>query len=224
MKIGIVYTSTTPELIECIEKEIISNIGNDVSFLSFQDPSILEDAKKNGYVTAKAASKLINLYSQAISEGADIILNACSSVGEVADSIQSFSRYCGIPIVRIDEEMCRQGILSGKKIGVMATLSTTLNPTKNTILRLAREVNRNDIEIVDCLVEGAFGINQEEFKSKMSEYALKIADKVDVVIFAQGSMAYCESHIEKLIKKPVFSSPRFGARALKEALIKKGLL
>ena len=46
-------------------------------------------------------------------------------------------RYIGVPIVRVDEEMCREAVRKGQRIGVMATLPTTLEPTKGTILRLS---------------------------------------------------------------------------------------
>ena len=105
----------------------------------------------------------------------------------------------------------------------MATLPTTLEPTKNTIKRMARENNKK-IELVDCLVDGAFGLDQEQFRARMGECAGRIADKVDVIVFAQGSMAYCEKYIADMYGKAVLSSPRFGAAALREALVKKGLI
>ena len=49
-----------------------------------------------------------------------------------------------------------------------------------------------------------------------------MADDVDVVLFAQGSMAYCEEYIAEKFGKVVLSSPRFGAAELKKALVKKG--
>ena len=176
-----------------------------------------------GSNTAPPAARLVGMYMTAVSEGADAILNLCSSVGEVADAAQDIARYTGIPIVRVDEEMCREAVRQGKRIGVMATLPTTLNPTKNTILRVAREMNRQ-VELVDALVDGGFGLDQEQFKALMSEYAGTIADKVDVILFAQGSMAYCEEYIHEKYGKVVLSSPRFGAAALKDALVKKGLM
>ena len=190
---------------------------------SYQDPSILAEVRDAGYVTAPPAARLVGMYMTAVSEGADAILNLCSSVGEVADAAQDIARYTGIPIVRVDEEMCREAVRQGKRIGVMATLPTTLNPTKNTILRVAREMNRQ-VELVDALVDGGFGLDQEQFKDLMSEYAGTIADKVDVILFAQGSMAYCEEYIHEKYGKVVLSSPRFGAAALKDALVKKGLM
>ena len=223
MKVALVYTSTTPELIELVEKEVGDVLPRETEVASYQDPSILAEVRDAGYVTAPLAARLVGMYMTAVSEGADAILNLCSSVGEVADAAQDIARYTGIPIVRVDEEMCREAVRQGKRIGVMATLPTTLNPTKNTILRVAREMNRQ-VELVDALVDGGFGLDQEQFKDPMSEYAGTIADKVDVILFAQGSMAYCEEYIHEKYGKAVLSSPRFGAAALKDALVKKGLM
>ncbi|MCR4632373.1 MAG: hypothetical protein K5786_12170 [Treponema sp.] len=58
----------------------------------------------------------------------------------------------------------------------------------------------------------------------MSNKAKEITPQVDVILFAQGSMAYCEELIAKESGKCVVSIPRFGARAVKEALIAKGLI
>ena len=218
MKVALVYTSTTPELIELVEKEVGDVLPRETEVASYQDPSILAEVRDAGYVTAPPAARLVGMYMTAVSEGADAILNLCSSVGEVADAAQDIARYTGIPIVRVDEEMCREAVRQGKRIGVMATLPTTLNPTKNTILRVAREMNRQ-VELVDALVDGGFGLDQEQFKALMSEYAGTIADKVDVILFAQGSMAYCEEYIHEKYGKVVLSSPRFGAAALKLSLI-----
>ncbi len=221
MKVGLAYTSTTPELIELVEREVKKQLGEEAELISLQDPSILADVRDLGYVFAAPAARLIEMYMKQILAGADAILNICSSVGEVADCVQDVARYLGVPIVRIDEEMCREAVRMGKKIAVMATLPTTLRPTTNTIHRVAREMGRK-VETIDVLVDGAFGLDQDNFKRLMAEYSGKAADRADVILFAQGSMAYCEEYIAELYRKPVLSSPRFGAAALKKALIEKG--
>jgi len=223
LKVALVYTSTTPELIELVEQEVRNLLPKDSEVLSYQDPSILAEVREAGYVTAPPAGRLVGMYMKAVCAGADAILNICSTVGEVADAAQDIAKYTGVPIVRIDEDMCRTAVRQGARIGVMATLPTTLAPTKNTIMRVAREMNKR-VELVDALVDGAFGLNQEQFKELMAKYAGEICDKVDVILFAQGSMAYCEDYIQQKYGKPVLSSPRFGAIALNEALVKKGLL
>ena len=227
MKVGLIYTSTTPELIELVEQEVKKQLGEDVELYSLQDPSVLADVREAGYVTTAPAARLIGMYMKAAEEGVDAMLNLCSSVGEVADSVQDVAKYIGVPIVHVDEEMCREAVRKGQRIGVMATLPTTLEPTKGTILRMARECGKH-VELVDCLVDclvdGAFGLDQDQFKARMTEMAATIADQVDVIVFAQGSMAYCEEYIAEKFGKVVLSSPRFGAAELKKALEKKGTI
>ncbi|MEG1878262.1 MAG: aspartate/glutamate racemase family protein [Pseudoflavonifractor sp.] len=223
MKIGLIYTSTTPELIELVEREVKLQLGNEVELFSLQDPSILAEVREKGYVTAAPAARLIELYMKAAQAGVDAMLNLCSSVGEVADSAQDMARYLGVPIVRVDEEMCREAVRLGARVGVMATLPTTLEPTKNTVLRVAREAGRK-VELVDCLIDGAFGLDQIQFKARLAQAAAEIADRVDVVVLAQGSMAYAEPDLTAQFGKPFLGSPRFGALALKQALRSKGTL
>ncbi len=223
MKVGLIYTSTTPELIELVEEEIKKELGDNVEMVSWKDPSILQEARDNGYVTKNAAARLVSMYMEAVNAGCDAMINLCSSVGEVADSAQDAAKYIGVPIVRVDEEMCRDAARKGTKIAVMATLPTTLEPTKNTIKRVSREIGKN-VELIDVLVEGAFGLSPDEFKARMLEEAGKISDKADVILFAQGSMAYCEDVIAKAYNKIVLSSPRYGAKALKAALQFKGII
>ena len=223
MKIGIVYTSTTPELIADVDREVRGVLGEGVEIYMQQDPSILADVREAGYVTAAPAARLITMYMNAVSEGCDAILNVCSSVGEVADSAQTAAEYLGVPIVRIDREMCRDAARLGDRIGVMATLPTTMEPTMRTIEREGRSIGRHP-KLVPCLVEGAFGLDQDAFRERMLASAQTIADKADVIVFAQGSMAYCESYIAEKTGKRVLSSPRYGVQALRDALISKGVL
>ncbi|PKM49967.1 MAG: Asp/Glu/hydantoin racemase [Firmicutes bacterium HGW-Firmicutes-7] len=223
MKVALVYTSTTPELIELVEQEVGKVLPADVEVMSYQDPSILADVRTAGYVTAPAAARLVGMYMTAVSDGADAILNLCSSVGEAADAVQPVSKYIGIPIIRVDEEMCREAVRKGSKIAVMATLATTLEPTKNTILRVAREMGKQ-VTLIDTLVDGAFGLDQEQFKALLDKRAGEIADQSDVILFAQGSMAYCETFIADKYNKTVLSSPRFGAVALRNALLANGVM
>lgn len=223
MKVGLVYTSTTPELIEFVEQEVKKQLGSNVELYSLQEPSILSDICEAGYVPAAPAARLIGMYMQAVEAGCDAILNLCSSVGEVADCAQDIAKYLGVPIVRIDEEMCREAVRRGSRIGIMATLSSTLTPTKNTIIRVAREVGKN-VELVDCLIDGAFGLDQDLFRARLTEAAAVIIDKVDIVVLAQGSMAYAKSHLEHVYHKDFLDSPRFGAAELKKALERKGII
>lgn len=223
MKIGLIYTTNAPSLVETVEREVRAQLGAGVEFYSLADPGILDDVRAAGRVTAGPAARLVGMYMRAVEAGCDALLNVCSSVGEVADSVQPLAGCIGVPIVRIDEEMCREAVRRGRRIGVMATLPTTLSPTKHTLLRAAREAGR-EVELTDCLVDGAFGLDAARFQRRMAEAAREIIDAVDVVVLAQGSMAEAEPQLTAAFGKPFLSSPRFGAQALKQALRRKGLI
>lgn len=206
-----------------VNREVEKQLGTEAEIQNYEDPSILAEVREAGYVTAGAAARLVSMFMQAIMDGADAVLNCCSSVGEVADAAEAVGKYTGVPIVRIDGEMCCEAVRLGSRIGVLATLPTTLEPTKNTVKRMARELNR-PAELVDGLIDGTFGIDQEEFKRMLLAKAEEIAGEVDVILLCQGSMAYAEEFLQEAIGKPVVSSPRFGARELRRVLEHKGLL
>ncbi len=111
----------------------------------------------------------------------------------------------------------------GSRIAVLATLSTTLAPTRNTVIRVARQMGRH-VETVDGLIEGAFGLNQDQFRRRLLDKAAEVKDKADVILLAQGSMAYVEEDIHREYGIRTLSSPRFGAIELRKALERKGLL
>ncbi len=221
MKVALVYTSFTPELIETLEAEVRKALGPNAELFSLKDPSLLAEIRDAGYVTPTAAARLMGMYCDAVAQGADAILNICSSAGEIADAFQNAAKYIGVPVVRIDEEMCREAVRLGRRIGVLATLPTTLEPTKNTLRRVAREMGRH-VELVDGLVD-AFGADQDRFRALLIDAGRSLADDVDVIVLAQGSMAYVERDIEAAVGRPTLSSPRFGAAALRDALRGKGL-
>ena len=80
------------------------------------------------------------------------------------------------------------------------------------------------VTLVDGLIDGAFGLDQEQFKKLLTEKAGEIKDEVDVILLCQGSMAYVEQLLAETYDIPVVSSPRFGAVAVKKALEMKGLI
>lgn len=217
MKVAAVYTSTTSELIEMVNSQLKSQFeGVELTILNYQDPSILQEARDNGYVTTGCARRLINLYERAVADGADILFNICSSVGEVAKLAKPLYEKMGIKFVRIDEDMAKAAVQVGKRIGIIATLVTTLEPTKKLVQECADQFGK-EVVLVDALAEGAFGLDQMQFKQMLIETALKVKDQVDILLFAQGSMAYAEQIVSEALGLPVFSSIRFGAAAVKSA-------
>lgn len=213
MKLAVVYTVTTPQLTAGIAEEVRKCVaGIDVEIANYEDSSILQEARDNNGVTPACARRLMNLYEQGVREGANLILNVCSSVGQVAKLAKPLYELSGTAFIRIDEAMAFEAVKTASRIGVVATLPTTLNPTKELIRDCAEALGKK-VQLVDALAEGAFGLNPEEFKRKLIETGAKVRDRADVLLFAQGSMAYAEEDVAKALGMPVFSSIRFGVRA-----------
>lgn len=221
MKVAVVYTSTTPQLIEMLNHHLTAQLeGMQAEIINYQDPSILQEARDNGFVTPGCARRLVNLYEKAVADGAGVILNVCSSVGGVAKLAKPLYETMGIPFVRIDEDMADTAVHNASRIGVVATLPTTLQPTLQLVKDCAQKTGK-EVETVEVLIDGAFGLDEEQFKQKLIDASLAVKDKVDVLLFAQGSMAYAEEAVHQAVGLPVYSSIRFGTAAVGAALSAK---
>ncbi len=217
MKIAVVYTGITPELLQMVDALFLQHMeGIPFELLSYKRPDILQEARDNGFVTAHCAKELAGQFFAAVQDGADIIVNACSSVGDVAKSAMPLFAKMGVPVVRIDEAMAMDAVKNEARIGVVATLPTTLEPTKRLVQDCAKALGK-EVQVVDALAEGAFGLDPAQFAQKLIETGGRVAGEVDALLFAQGSMAYAEETVSKALKMPVYSSIRYGARAVREA-------
>ena len=216
MKIAAIYTGIGPSLMSVVNKELSLQVpGHNI--MTFADPSLLDEIIDNGYITVKVRRKLLGMYFNAVNCGAEIIYNICSSVGEIADEAKHIFSLMDVSVVRIDELMAVNAVKTGNTLGVIATLPSTLNPTKCLLNKTAQNHNLN-INIIDALIDDGYHLPQQEMNKAIIEKAIKIAPSVDAVVLAQASMALCEEELRAKCDKPVFSSPRFGALNIKNVV------
>ena len=199
-------------------KNLCSEIMPDVKVYQIIDDSLIQEVYANGGPTPGVRRRLFTYYQTAASLGVDLILNQCSSVGEVADAIRPF---VDVPIVKIDEAMARHAVSLGKKIAVMATVQSTVGPSVRLIEAEAKKAGF-EVSISPCLVDGAMMILIEkgdvETHNRMVIGAVeKAAEDHDVVVLAQGSMVVLEPLLTN-IKKPVLTSLRRGVEYVRELL------
>jgi len=189
-----------------------------VRLINIVDDSLIQDVIRDGGVTPAVEKRMKSYYQAAVDAGADVIFNTCSSVGEVAIAER---KHLPVPLVKIDDAMARIAVKSYQRIGVMATLPTTLDPTRKLINRFAEEMSRN-ISVVDGLVDGAFQAlmegNTDEHDQGVVKKAIAIAGKVDVILLAQGSMARVQDTIVSQTGKPVLTSPLTGVLEVKSVI------
>ncbi len=199
-------------------KTLCSEIIPDVTVQEIIDSSLIREVNANGGPTSGVRRRMYAYYQQAQSIGADLILNQCSSVGEVADQLKPF---VDIPVVKIDEAMARKAVRLGKKIAVIATVATTVKPSCHLIESMAAEAGV-EIELEKRLVKDAMMIliekgDVETHNRMVIQEVLDAAEKNDVVVLAQGSMTVLLPLL-KDIKKPVLTSPRLGIEYVKQVL------
>jgi aspartate/glutamate racemase len=151
---------------------------------------------------------LANYVWSAVDAGAQAVVVTCSTLGPAVDAIVPL---CPVPLFRIDEGMATAAVAQGARIGVLATLSTTLMPTVDLLNRKAIEAGK-DVLIEDVLVEGAFqhlSRGDVEGHDAMIRAALAtLSRRVDLVIFAQASMARALQGTQPGL--PVLTSPVLG--------------
>jgi aspartate/glutamate racemase len=199
-------------------KKVFQEMLPDVRLVNIIDDSLIGDVVKAGHIPPTVARHLIQYYRHAEELGADVILNTCSSVGEVAEDAR---KLIGVPIVKIDELMAAKAATGYERIAVLATLPSTLEPTMRLVRKQADEAGRQ-VTIVKGLAEGAFdalvGGKPEEHDRILLETAKRVTAEADVLVLAQGSMARMEQALQEATGKPVLSSPRLGVEQVKRVL------
>lgn len=199
-------------------KALCEEIMPEVTVYQIIDDSLIKEVNANGGPTVGVRRRMYQYYQQAASLGVDVILNQCSSVGEVADQIKPFVE---VPVVKIDEAMAEKAVSLGKRIAVVATVPTTVGPSVRLVEKKAREAGK-EIEVETHLVKDAMMILIEqgdvETHNRMVLGEVEVAaETCDVVVLAQGSMTVLLPLLGH-IQKPVLSSPRLGVERVKEVL------
>ncbi|WP_019534335.1 aspartate/glutamate racemase family protein [Paenibacillus ginsengihumi] len=214
-----VYTGQgLAERIQAVFREVLP----DSRLVNIMDDSLIGDVIRAGRVTPEVTRRLVQYYRHGEEIGADVILNTCSSVGEVADWARPMF---ATPIVKIDDAMAREAAGRFERIAVLATLPTTLEPTRRLLEREAASQGRS-VQVLSLLAEGAYQAlvsgRPEEHDRLILEAAASAEGRADVLVLAQGSMARMEETLQQASGLPTFSSPRLGVLAVRSELARLG--
>lgn len=184
----LVLVHTVPPLIE-VFKGLAADLLPGVRVLHVLDEPLLERVRQRGHLAEEDALRLGTHVQEAARIGAAAVLVTCSTVSPCVDTMQ---QQAEIPVLRIDEVMIREAIVQGRRIGVIATNRTTLEPTRQLLLAEAARTGRQvDVEMV--MVEGALpallngdGATHDRL---VRQAVLALAERTDVVVLAQASIA-----------------------------------
>ncbi len=205
------FLHTSHVLIPLFSK-LASEIMPEAQVFHLTDESLIRNTIAAGQLTRTTTRRLVNLIENAHDGGADAVMVTCSSIGAGVSVARMLFDF---PVLRVDEPMAQQAVRMGTRIGVAATLRTTLEPTIALVEQTAANENRK-IDIVPSLAEGAFEAvlagNTERHDALLIESLNKLRSSVDVIVLAQASMARVIPQLGASGGPPILSSPELAVR------------
>ena len=214
-KIYIIHTSLVSHAeLNALFAELIP----DAKVHNLVDDSLLYDVMQNGGITPKVIARMCAYVQAAADNGADLIFNQCSSVGEAADIA---AQLVAVPVLKVDSPMAERAVELGARIGVVATVQSTMKPSCQLIRAKAAEAGKS-VEIVEYLVDGALTVllkenNRAKHNAMVLDSVKRAEAECDVIVLAQGSMTVLLPELTD-IKKPVLTSPRLGVERARKML------
>jgi Asp/Glu/hydantoin racemase len=204
-KLGLIHTSATlvPIFAQLCKEKLPG-----VETFNIADDSLVKGIMAAGSMTAQISRRVAGYIESAELAGADYIMVTCSSIGP---AVEAGAKLAGVPVLRVDQPMADRAVATGKNIGVIATLRTTLEPTADLIQRRAAIVGKR-IKLTSRLAEGAFDAlmsgNAAKHDALVSAALKKLSKQVDVIVLAQASMArVVDSLAPEDRRVPILASP-----------------
>jgi Asp/Glu/hydantoin racemase len=203
--LGLVHTSATlvPVFAQLCKEKLPG-----VNVFNIADDSLVKGIMAAGSLTPTIARRVAAYLESAELAGADYIMVTCSSIGP---AVEAAAKLMGVPVLRVDQPMADKAATTGKRIGVIATLRTTLEPTADLISRRAALAGKQ-IELISRLCEGAFEAlmsgQPSVHDAKVAAALKELSQQVDVIVLAQASMARVVDTLAAEDKRvPILASP-----------------
>lgn len=200
-------------------QQLCAELMPNVEIYHIVDESLLRNTIREGAPSPATYRRLANYLRGAEEAGADAVLVTCSSMGPCVEAARPL---IGVPVVRVDEPMAEKAVQTGGRIGVAATLATTLKPTTELIERKAAQAPGKHA-VTSVLCEGAFEAvvrgDTSTHDRIVSQRLRELDAKCDVIVLAQASMARVLDTMKPAeIRVPVLSSPRLGIQYMAEIM------
>lgn len=214
--LGLIHTSAT---LVPVFAQLCRDKLPGVETFNLSDDSLIKDVIARGELTALTSRRVADHIVSAEQAGADLILVTCSSIGPAVEAAADRVR---VPVLRVDQPMADRAVQLGRRIGVVATLPTTLGPTADLIRRRAAAAGHS-IELTSRLCDGAFAAlmagQTATHDAAVAGALQELGKAVDVIVLAQASMArVVETLPPEARPVPILSSPALAIEHLAEVL------
>lgn len=209
--LGLIHTSAT--LIPVFQ-QLCKQYLPKTSLFNIVDDSLVKNiAARGGELTPSISKRVADYVASAEDSGADYILVTCSSIGA---AVEAAANITSVPVLRVDQPMADLAVREGERVGVIATLQTTLQPTADLVQRRAALAGK-EILLNTRLCEGAFEALMSGDAAKHDELVTQalyqLTKEVDVILLAQASMARVVDTLKNEGKNvPILASPPHAIR------------
>jgi Asp/Glu/hydantoin racemase len=170
-----------------------------------------------GVIPEKNFAKFVQAALSQQEYGVDLIVLACSTFNRAVEHARPMVRT---PMLQIDRPMMDLAVRQGGRIGLLATVPTTV-PASERLLRIAAQDAGKDIEIKTRLCSEAFQVLKAGNPEKHNDMLLKeidaLAGEVDAIVLAQLSMSALEPRLTNT-KVPVYNSGRTAFGKIRQIL------
>lgn len=204
--LGLIHTSAT--LIPVFQ-QLCQQYLPGITIFNIVDDSLVKNIiAQGGEVGPSIYRRVADYVASAEDAGADYVLVTCSSIGA---AVEAAAEKVRVPVLRVDQPMADMAVKTGTRIGVIATLQTTLQPTSDLVKRRAALIGK-EIELTAKLCEGAFDALMSGDAGKhdnlVADALRELSKQVDVILLAQASMARVVDTLSNEDKGvPIVASP-----------------
>ena len=217
--VAMIHTSAT--MIPVFKPLAAELLGPDVDVFNMVDESLLRDIIRDKGCLPPTARRVVGHVLAAEQAGARFILVTCSSIGP---AVELGAKLSSAVVMRVDDAMACRAIGDGTRIGVAATLPSTLNPTVD-LIRAQAVLAGKSITVTPKLIDGAFDAvisGDGATHDKLVGAAVQaLSNDVDVIVLAQASMARVVDALPADARpKPILASPRLAMEQLAERVRK----
>jgi len=215
-KLGIIHAALiTTRAVQKYIDEIIP----EVEVVHWVDDTIQNTnfACEPGTIPKRNYAKFVQAALSQQEYGVDLILLACSTFNRAAEYARPM---LDTPLLQIDRPMMDLAVQDGDRIGLLATVPTTV-PASERLLRLAAEEAGKKIEVRLRLCSEAFQVLKAGDPDRHNVMLLKeigmLSGEVDAIVMAQVSMTALEPHLQNT-KVPVYNSGRTAFNKIRQIL------
>ena len=196
---------TVYSVIESFTGQLRAGLGADVKIHTLYDDFLATDPGETGRFSGINHQRLRCDMTAAVLTGADVIVVSCSTL---SPSVRLLRGEFNVPVVAIDDAMVNAAVRLGRRVGLLATAESTVEPSRSALEAAAKAIGKEVDSQVLCDPEAIRALKAGDREAHDAR-VLKLADKLedrDVIVLAQASMAHMEGLVATHTGLPTLSS------------------